>query len=208
MLTVSRSNAPYHHGDLAATLVQAAVDLLTEQGTPGVSLRAVARRAGVSHNAPYHHFGDRQGLLKAVAARGLGDMLAAMVAARDRADSSRQRLVDVGVSYVDFAIEHPAVFEIIFDPAVCDPRDPSPVTRPLIEANDEFLNTTVREAFPAETPDDLIGATAAAVWGMVHGLAVLVSAGHLDPAVARPGLESLLSLRLDGDVPSTDAQAG
>lgn len=199
---MSRSNTSYHHGDLAATLEQAALDLLAEQGTPGVSLRAVARRAGVSHNAPYHHFGDRQGLLKAVAARGLRDLLAAMVAARENAASSRDRLLDVGVAYVSFATGHPAVFEIIFDPEVCDPREPNPVTGPLVEANDEFLRDTVRQALPADSPEEVVGATAAALWGTVHGLAVLASAGHLDPDVARPGLASLLALRLDGESPA------
>lgn len=197
MLTVSRSITAYHHGDLAAALEQAALDLLAEQGTPGVSLRAVARRAGVSHNAPYHHFGDRQGLLKAVAARGLGDLLAAMVAARDGAVSSRDRLLDVGVAYVQFATARPALFEIIFDPEVCDPRDPNPITQPLVEANDEFLRDTVRQALPEDSAEDVVEASAAALWGTVHGLAVLASAGHLDPEVARPGLESLLGLRLE-----------
>ncbi len=194
---MSRSNpAPYHHGDLAAALERAAIELLAEQGTPGLSLRAVARRAGVSHNAPYHHFGDRQGLLKAVAARGLQDLLAAMTAASERGATPKDRLVEVGLAYIDFAMTHRAQFEIIFDPEVCDPRDPSPVTEPFVTATDEFLATTVGAAMPPGTSDDVIAATAAATWGAVHGLAALVATGHLDPAVTRPGLESLLTLRL------------
>lgn len=195
MLPVSRSIS-YHHGDLAAALEQAALELLAEQGTSGLSLRAVARRAGVSHNAPYHHFRDRQGLLKAVAARGLRDLLATMIAARDSAGSPRDRLLAVAVAYVDFAVRRPALFEIIFDPSVCDPREPNPVTAPFVEANDEFLAATVRAALPEGTTDETVGTTAAALWGTVHGLAVLVAAGHLDQAVVGPGIDSLLALRL------------
>lgn len=171
--------------------------MLAEEGSPALSLRAVARRAGVSHNAPYHHFGDRQGLLKSVAARGLRDLLAAMVAGRDAASTPRDRLLGAGFAYVDFASEHRALFEIIFDPEICNPNEPNPVTGPLVEANDEFLAATVRDALPQKTHDDVVRTTAAALWGAVHGLAVLVSTQHLAAGVVRPGLESLLELRFD-----------
>lgn len=193
---MSKSSASYHHGDLAAALEQAALELLVEEGSPALSLRAVARRAGVSHNAPYHHFRDRQGLLKAVAARGLRELLAAMTAARREASAPRARLLAVGGAYVDFALEQRALFDIIFDPEICDPREPNPVTGPLIEANDEFLADTVSAALDPATPDDVRRATAAALWAAVHGLAVLVSAQHLEPAVVRPALTALLELRL------------
>ncbi|WP_375001833.1 TetR/AcrR family transcriptional regulator [Aeromicrobium sp. CTD01-1L150] len=192
---MSRSSVNYHHGDLAAALEQAAVALLAEEGSPALSLRAVARRAGVSHNAPYHHFGDRQGLLKSVAAQGLRELLAAMVTASDSATSPKQRLLAASFAYVDFASASRPLFEIIFDPEICDPHEPNPVTGPLIEANDEFLAATVRAALPQETPDDVARTATAALWGAVHGMAVLVAAGHLEASVVRPGLESLLELR-------------
>ncbi|WP_150462349.1 TetR/AcrR family transcriptional regulator [Nesterenkonia ebinurensis] len=192
---MSRSNVSYHHGNLAVALEEAALALLVEEGSSALSLRAVARRAGVSHNAPYHHFGDRQGLLKSVAARGLRDLLAAMVTARDSTSSPKQRLLAASFAYVDFASENRPLFELIFDPEICNPKEPNPVTGPLIEANDEFLAETVRAALPQETAETDVRTTAAALWGAVHGLAVLVSTQHLDASVVRPGLESLLELR-------------
>ena len=192
MLTVSRSAAPYHHGDLAAALEAAAIELLADRSPSAVSLREVARRAGVSHNAPYHHFGDRQGLLKAVAARSLRDLLAAMRVAREGAESPRERLLAIGRAYVDFAIDHAGQFGVIFDPEICDPRDPNPVTAPLIAANDEFLADSVREVLPPATSDDVVRSTAAGLWATVHGLAALVSAGHLERDVVPPALESVL----------------
>lgn len=201
MLTVSRSSSQYHHGDLATALERATVEILAETGKPGVSLRAVARRAGVSHNAPYHHFGDRQGLLKAAAATGLREMLDTMTAARNATDDPRDQLLRVGFAYAEYAAAHPALFEIIFDPEVCDPREPNPVTGPLAEANDEFLTDTVRGALSPGAAEDRVRATAAALWGAVHGLAILVANGHLPGDVVRPGLESLLDLRLPGAPP-------
>ena len=195
MLLMSRSSRAYHHGDLAAALESAAIDLLAEQSAAGLSLREVARRAGVSHNAPYHLFSDRQGLLKAVAARSLRDLLAAMVEARAAASSPRQQLVAIGVAYVDFAIDHPGQFGTIFDPEICDPREPSPVTAPLIAANDELLASVVRDVLP-EAPEEQVRATAAGLWSVVHGLATLVATGHLPRETVRPSLDAILDLRI------------
>ncbi len=195
MLLMSRSSRAYHHGDLAAALESAAIELLAEQSATSLSLREVARRAGVSHNAPYHHFSDRQGLLKAVAARSLQDLLAAMLAAREVAATPRQQLVAIGAAYVDFAIEHPGQFGTIFDPEICDPREPSPVTAPLIEANDELLASVVRDVLP-DAPEARVRSTAAGLWAVVHGLAILVAAGHLPRETVRPSLDAILDMRI------------
>lgn len=190
---MSRSAGAYHHGDLADALERAALEVLAEQPASSVSLREVARRAGVSHNAPYHHFGDRQGLLKAVAARGLRGLLAAMTAARDRAESPRARLIAIGRAYIDFAVDHAGQFDVIFDPEICDPREPNPVTAPLIAANDELLAESVRDVLVGR-PEAEVKATAASLWGTVHGLALLVSQGHLERGIVAPALEGILRL--------------
>ena len=202
MWAVSRPSGRYHHGDLAAELERAAIELLTEQSPSALSLREVARRAGVSHNAPYHHFGDRQGLLKAVAARSLRDLLAVMVAARDVARGPVDRLVAIGVAYVDFAIDHRGQFGVIFDPEICDPREPNPVTGPLIEANDDLLVETVRGVLLPEASEAEVRATSSALWSTVHGFAVLVADGHLAREAVRPGLEAVL--RLDATLRDRD----
>ncbi|MGO2111913.1 MAG: TetR/AcrR family transcriptional regulator [Pseudoclavibacter sp.] len=190
---MSRSDAPYHHGHLAQELERSALEVLAERGTSGVSLREVARRAGVSHNAPYHHFGDRQGLLKSVAARGLRDLLAAMTAGRDSATGPRGRLVAAGLAYVDFAIEQPGLFDVIFDPEICDPRAPNPVTGPFIEVTNAFLTDAVRELRP-DSSQNRVDELTAAMWSLVHGFAALVPAGHLPREVVQGALEATLGL--------------
>lgn len=197
ILRMSRSATNYHHGDLAATLELAAIELLTEKSASSLSLREVARRAGVSHNAPYHHYADRQGLLKAVAARSLRDMLAAMVSARDARTTPRERLVAAGVAYIDFAIDHPGQFDAIFDPEICDPREPNPVTAPLIQANEEVLADLVREVYPRHD-EDSVRSTTSALWGIVHGLATLIAAGHLPRETVPDSLHAVLDMHLGG----------
>lgn len=94
---------------------------------------------------------------------------------RDRGNLSA--LLAVGAVYVDFAVKRRPLFEIIFDPIICNPQEPNPVTGPLVEANDEFLTTTVEAVLPTEASDTEVDSTAAGLWGAIHGLAVLASTG-------------------------------
>src|SRR6266852_180296 len=96
-----RSSAPYHHGDLRAACLRAARELLEENGSAGLSLRAVARRANVSPTAPYRHYADREALVSAVAAEGYRE-LAGQLAAAHPAPSTPEQLASVGVAYVEF----------------------------------------------------------------------------------------------------------
>ena len=97
----------YHHGDLNHALRMAAADLMAEKGAAGFSLREVARRAGVSHAAPAHHFGDATGLLTAVATDAFAHLHQATQAAFDAHDDPIERLAKVGRAYVELAISHP-----------------------------------------------------------------------------------------------------
>src|SRR5579864_6915775 len=106
------SKPAYHHGDLRAALVRAAMDLLEESGESALSLRAVARRAGVSPAAPYRHYADREALVSAVAAVGYRE-LAERLAAAHRSPSTPEELASVAVSYVQFALERPSLFRIM-----------------------------------------------------------------------------------------------
>src|ERR1700751_1229668 len=110
---MSTSKATYHHGDLPAALVRAALDPLDESGQTELSLRAVARRAGVSPAAPYRHYADREALTSAVAAVGYRE-LAARLTAADPCPSTPEHLASVAVAYVQFALERPALFRIMF----------------------------------------------------------------------------------------------
>lgn len=178
----------YHHGDLAAALEDAAIQLLAERGLTHISLREVARKAGVSHSAPYHHFGDKQGLLKAVTARSLENLLKAVAAGRDSADTPYARLLGAGEAYVRFAVEHPGQYEAMFNPEICNPRSPDPLITPLIEVNDALLRSAITEVVPDIDEVELEN-TAATLWATVHGLATLVAGGYFSFDQILPSLE-------------------
>ncbi|MFD4510855.1 TetR/AcrR family transcriptional regulator [Streptomyces sp. NPDC058457] len=162
----------YHHGDLRAACLRAARELLEEDGSGALSLRAVARRAGVSPTAPYRHYADRDALVSAVAAEGYRE-LAGSLAAAHPAPSTPDDLVDVAVAYVRFALDHPALFRAMF----AEPCDPGSAER--VEAAavlSAYVDTLVLKAFPGGNRDGL----PTAVWALVHGLAFLHLDGKLD----------------------------
>src|SRR5690242_14296324 len=107
---------PYHHGDLRRALLDAALAQVAEHGPAALSLREVARRAGVSHAAPAHHFGNKAGLLTAIAAEGYHLLAAALAAARE--------FQEQGVAYVLFAVDHPAHFAVMRAPDLLNVADP------------------------------------------------------------------------------------
>jgi AcrR family transcriptional regulator len=149
---VSTSN-PYHHGDLGAALLHTAGEMLEKQGLASLSLREVARRAGVSHNAPYRHFPDRESLLAALAAEGFqrfGDAL-----------GKRPRR-EMGEAYVEFALEHPQRFRLMFGG--------------VAPGSGERAYQALLSSF-ADLGEDAQYAAAAA-WGLVHGLSHLLLDGH------------------------------
>ncbi|MFJ8921934.1 TetR/AcrR family transcriptional regulator [Streptomyces sp. NPDC102415] len=162
----------YHHGDLRAACLQAARELLEEDGSAGLSLRAVARRAGVSATAPYRHYADREALVSAVAAEGYRE-LAGHLAAAHPAPSTPDELADVAVAYVQFALEHPALFRAMF----AEPCDPTSEERVAATAAiSEYVRGIVRATFPGVDAEAL----STTVWALVHGLAFLHLDGKLD----------------------------
>nr|WP_028926117.1 TetR/AcrR family transcriptional regulator [Pseudonocardia acaciae] len=155
---------PYHHGDLRRALLDAAVAAIEQDGAGALSLRAVARRAEVSHAAPTHHFGDKAGLLTAVAVQGYELLHAALTAA-----ARSGGFTDVGVAYVRFAGEHPAHFAVMFRPELLHDDDPE-----LVAARDRAGEPLLSGAGDR--------ATATAAWSLVHGLATLLRHGVIAPA--------------------------
>lgn len=159
---------PYHHGDLRAALLAAAEAELTEKGVEGFSLRAVAKRAGVSHAAPAHHFGDTGGLLTALAVEGFTRFQDTLDAREVGATDARDRAVRAGLGYLEFALARPALFRLIFSSARPDFASPD-----LIAAANrayQHLVGLVTTLGGGET--DVI-----ALWATSHGIADL-SAGH------------------------------
>ena len=120
-----RPHKPYHHGALRTALLDAAEAELGEHGIEGFSLRGVAKRADVSHAAPAHHFRDANGLLTALAARGYERFLARQQDFQHQAPAEpRAQLEAIGVGYVNFAVENPALFRLMFGSDRTDYNDP------------------------------------------------------------------------------------
>jgi AcrR family transcriptional regulator len=150
----------YHHGDLPAALLRAAGKTLERRGIAALSLRETARRAGVSHNAPYRHFPDREALLAALAAEGFS-----MLGERLRGQPARA----MGEAYVQFALEQPQRFRLMFGGVL--PMGKYPELREAAQA----AHGALVEAFK-ELPRPQLAAAAA--WSLVHGLSHLLLDGH------------------------------
>ena len=170
----SNDARPYHHGDLPRVLLEAAVEAIAEVGPAAVSLRELARRAGVSHAAPAHHFGDKAGLLTAVAADGFRRLAATLGQTYEATGS----FLEVGVAYVRFAVTHRAHFEVMFRPELYRTDDPE-----LVRARDAARTLLYPPAAEANNSPDDGGDVRAAVaaWSLVHGLATLWLNHNLPP---------------------------
>ncbi|MGW1893189.1 TetR/AcrR family transcriptional regulator [Streptomyces sp. NPDC002004] len=167
------ASRPYHHGDLRRAVVAAALDVIAVDGPGALSLRDLARRAGVSHAAPAHHFKDRTGLLTVIAAEGYALLAAAL---REAAD-----LREAGVRYVRFAREHPAHFQVMFAPELLRADDVELTTARTLAA--ERLRSAVSEVPTAgRGSDDRLAGVAA--WSLAHGFATLLLSHNLDGRLA------------------------
>ena len=162
---------PYHHGDLRRALVDAARRILEAEGPTALSLRAVAREAGVSPAAPYHHFKDKGELLDAVAQEGWTLLDEALAKAKAEAPSIREAMSGLGVAYVCFARDNPALYRVMYDTA----RDKEALPEAMIEKDDDspyckVRNTLIEAGADPNAAVDLELATVAA-WCAAHGLA-------------------------------------
>lgn len=169
---MSTSRSPYHHGDLRAACLRAAMELLEEGGATALSLRAVARRAGVSPAAPYRHYADRDALISAVAAVGYRE-LAQQLAAAHPSPSTADDFGAIAVAYVQFALQRPALFRVMFAEP-CDTDNSERVA--ATDAISEYVSAIVQQSFPGFDTEAL----STAAWALVHGLAFLHLDGKLD----------------------------
>ena len=166
----------YHHGNLREALVQAAVELGREKGPDGIVIREVARRTGVSHNAAYRHFADRDELLHEVAGVGLDGLSALMlqrvkrVRVTDPVERARRRLREVGKAYVDYAIAEPGLFAVAFK-AIPFEELSGPYEH-LSDALDECLAVGF-------LPKEKRPGAELSCWAGVHGFSLLYGTGPL-----------------------------
>lgn len=169
----------YHHGDLRRVLIDAAAKIVRKQGAAAVTLREVARLAGVSHNAPYRHFDSLSALLAAVATEGFAEFGAELRAAADAEPDARRRRNAIGRAYLRFALANPKLYLLMFG-AELDKSKHDELRAAADEAFAVLTNTLSRSGKSGQT--DAINA-----WAFVHGLAHLVLDKQIkpnDPAIA------------------------
>lgn len=188
----------YHHGDLREAILQAAARAVERDGPASLNLRALAREVGVSHTAPRHHFGDKRGVLTALATQGYAEL-----AGRLEAAGTEGSFLDVGVAFVAFALERPAHFQVLFRPDLVD-TDDLELARAEAELSAQLAGGAQRfSSAPGaavcrdtatsrgEAPSSgQFSSTGLAAWSMAQGFATLALSGALTPA---PG-EDLLDL--------------
>jgi AcrR family transcriptional regulator len=187
---------PYHHGDLRVALIQAGVAILAEEGTQALTLRAAARRAGVSHSAPYRHFADKEALLAAIAEEGFSTLADQVAAAAARFPGAPlAQLEEAGWAYVRFALAHPDHLRVMFGGVIPDPR----VHSGLQAAGSRAFSALVSLVQAAQEAEAVVGGNprqvAVAAWAMVHGLALLLI-GNQVPADVRVALDQEQLVRL------------
>ncbi len=192
----------YHHGDLRRSLLDAALGLVATHGVQGFTLREAARAANVSHNAPYRHFPSRTHLLIELAIEGQGHLLKALQSAVARSADHRERLVRLGIAYMEFAMAHAAHFRVMFSSDVARNR-----TGELKAAQDTTFRFFESELLSSEQAGLMHGGTvqqnALVGWSALHGAAMLVLDGVLDNTavaarrkpreIAKVVIESLLT---------------
>jgi AcrR family transcriptional regulator len=166
--------APYHHGDLRRALIETALAMVTEEGNWNFTLREVARRAGVSHAAPYNHFADKSALLAEVAALGFQALRRELEEAARRPRSSRQALIGIAVTYVRFGVEHPAHYRLMFGPEIAE-KERYPVLQQASDATFAALTTTLERGQAAgEVRPGPVRDQGLVAWSLVHGLTTLL----------------------------------
>jgi AcrR family transcriptional regulator len=183
----------YHHGDLAAACVDAGIRLVEEGGPDAVTIRGVARLAGVSHTAPLHHFPDRAALLAAVAERGF-DLLLERLESGPGADAGpRDRLRAYGIAYVLHATDHPGLFSLMFG------ADRHPAGQ---GAYDLLMGLCTAAQATGELPGSDPYRLALLLWSTVHGLASLIVSGRVagDDLRGRPGNVRVVTARTIDDI--------
>ncbi len=182
------ASRPYHHGNLAAALVEAALALLDETQDWDFSLREVARRAGVSHNAPYKHFPEKRDLLAAVAARGFEALAEQTHSSLEGLTDARVRLLACGRTFVARGIANPALYRLMFSAVLTSPEVGRPAIEKMAAAKaravvDATLADAVRSgALPSSMANPPESAAASlAMWSMLHGLTMLAIDDFVGP---------------------------
>jgi AcrR family transcriptional regulator len=172
----------YHHGDLKNALIKAGIEILAKEGANGLSLRKVARKAGVSHAAPYAHFADKQNLIAAIASDGHKQIFERFEAIQALyPDKPLQQLIAGAWAYVDFGLEAPDHYKVTFSGVIQDEHSHSEFVE-YSQRNMQVLRTIVeqcRDAGVLSTDNVDSELQAVGIWGLLHGLVLLIIQGQV-----------------------------
>ena len=185
MSNVAAMKAAYHHADLRNALIDEAISVLSESGISGLTLRELARRIGVTHTAPYAHFADKRALLEGVAEVGFARLAETLARAKARGASPEDALITMGVAYVEFAREQPALYRLMFVAPELDVDDCE--MSPEGEHAFSVLVDAISALGPSLSapPEDL----AVTTWALVHGIAMLEIDGRTKAKTAHTAAE-------------------
>ena len=204
------SKKKYHHGDLKNALIEAGIEILAKDGLGALSLREVARQAGVSHTAPYAHYADKQALIAAIATAGYEKLFARLAdVVQQNQATPAQQLAEAGWAYLEFAFEEPDHFKITFSDVVEKEKD-YPAFVEISQKSFKLVVMIIEACqqtgvLPAG-PSDLI---AVSVWSLLHGLASLIleeqiSHTILDRYTLQDMLVTSLNLMTENNPPGLD----
>jgi AcrR family transcriptional regulator len=191
-----KTEKTYHHGDLREALIKAGRAILEKDGVEALTLRACARKAGVSHAAPQHHFAGIDDLLAEIAATGFEDFVSSLDKAAARVPSPVEKLKAMCQRYVAFARERPAVYQLMF--GVAAPLASERLQAAKMAAWEQLANLVSEAAGPDDKE-----AKAMQVWSAVHGFSMLVISQRLPPMISIP---KALKRVVDGLPPAIGAQ--
>jgi AcrR family transcriptional regulator len=189
----------YHHGDLKNALIQAGVQILSKEGVGGLSLRKVAQRAGVSHNAPYSHFPDKQSLIAAISTEGFKQLYEELDAAiSSYPEDPRRQLREGALAYVRFAVQHRDTFKIMFSGVLEKEKDyPAfvEISHKTFDRVVDFVRACQKAGLLRSTPPEM---TAVTLWGQIHGIVSLMLEGQISHTVLdQSDLDGIILLAID-----------
>ena len=179
--TAPKRDSSYHHGALRAALIRSAREILESEGYEALTLRAAARRAGVSQAAPYNHFADKAALLAAIAALGFKEFAAAMRHEMSAAEDPQARLSATGMAYVAFATSNPGLFKLMFGSSVHQTSGDADLDAARTSAYEVLRGAvhSVQQSNPRDAANDELESLRS--WAFVHGLATMINAGTIAP---------------------------
>lgn len=190
MVDKSEKNSRSTAGNLRAELVDVAVQMLENEGSEALSLRMVARNAGVSHMAPYRHFDSKDALLAAVAETGFHDLVSAIDAAVSSEEVNALKSRAIGIAYIHFARRRPALYRLMFGPQLSDEAQFPNLAEAMHRAQARcFMAVSLLSPGTSQSSGNQAETFGVAIWSLVHGLANLLIDGQLAvPADAEDAL--------------------